>query len=140
MSAKAFIDTNVIVYLFDRRDPEKQRRAGDLLEKLAASDDPIVISTQVLQEAFVALTRKLGLGALDALQALELAKEAGFQIQNVDVPVIWRAGRRSLEDRLSFWDSLIIETALDAGCTTLYSEDLQRGRQFDSLAVSNPFA
>jgi predicted nucleic acid-binding protein len=140
MSAKSFVDTNVLLYLFDERTPAKQRQAAELLERLAAVDEAPVISTQVLQESFVGLTRKLHVEAKEALAALQAMEAASFAIQAIDVPMIWRAALRAAADRLSFWDSLIIEAAREAGCTQLYSEDLQHGRSFDGLTVSNPFA
>ncbi|MGB6606012.1 MAG: PIN domain-containing protein [Steroidobacteraceae bacterium] len=139
MSAKSFVDTNVLVYLFDGRVPAKQRRAAELLRQLADADDAPVISTQVLQEAFVALTRKLAMPAREAIGALQLLEAGSFAIQRVDPPLIWRAATRSADERLSFWDALIIEAAQEAGCTQLYSEDLQANRSFGEVTIRNPF-
>jgi predicted nucleic acid-binding protein len=139
MSAKAFIDTNVLVYLFDSRVPAKQQRAAQLFEQLATADDAPTLSTQVLQEAFVALTRKLLLEAKEALSLLQALEQTSFAIQPIHAPLIWRAAERLMTDKLSFWDALIVEAALEAGCTILYSEDFQEGRSYGSLTVSNPF-
>ena len=72
MSDKAFVDTNILVYLFDSRTPAKQRRAGELLLHLAKEPDAPVVSTQVLQEAYSALTRKLDMDPREALNALKM--------------------------------------------------------------------
>lgn len=140
MSDKAFIDTNVLVYLFDGRTPAKQRRAADLLQRLVDEGGTPVVSTQVLQETFVALTRKLDMDPQEALGTLQMMNDASFLVQPIDVPMVWRAAERSNEHKISFWDALIIETARASGCTHLYSEDLQAGRSFQNLTVVNPFA
>ncbi|MCZ8131678.1 MAG: PIN domain-containing protein [Steroidobacteraceae bacterium] len=139
MSARAFVDTNVVVYLFDDREPKKRARAVALLERLAQADSVPVVSTQVLQEAYVALTRKVGVPAEEALATLQLMEGASFDVQPVDAKLVWRAAARSAADRLSFWDALVVETARDAGCAVLYSEDLQDGQDFDGVRVANPF-
>ena len=139
MSAKAFIDTNVLVYLFDTREPAKQKRAAQLLEDLTAANEAPVLSTQVLQETFLALTRKLHLEPGDALAVLQMTDTASFTIQSVDAPLLWRAAARVIKDKLTFWDALILEAALEADCTVLYSEDFQSNRSFGALTVVNPF-
>ena len=139
MNDRAFLDTNIIVYLFDGRTPTKQRAAGKLLQKPADEQVVPVVSTQVLQEAYAALTRKLNMNPTEALAALQMMEGASFFVESVDVPLIWRGAARSIDDKLSFWDGLIVESALAAQCTRLYTEDLQRGRTFESVTVVNPF-
>jgi predicted nucleic acid-binding protein len=140
MSIRAFVDTNVLVFLFDARVASKQRIASELFEALGTDVYVPVVSTQVLQEAFVALMRKLSMEPKDALGALRQLEDAGFGIQTVAAAVVWRAATRVIKDKLSFWDALIVEAALEADCTVLYSEDLQSGRAFEGLTVVNPFA
>jgi predicted nucleic acid-binding protein len=140
MTARVFVDTNVLVYLYDTRDARKQARARAVFEELGTERFAPVISTQVLQEAFVALTRKLSIPAAAAIESLKGLEHAGFSIQGIGTDTVWRAAVRSEADRLSFWDSLILESALAADCPMLYSEDLQAGRQFGTLQVVNPFA
>jgi predicted nucleic acid-binding protein len=140
VSARVFVDTNVLVYLFDARVAAKQRRAAELFEMLGTDAYTPVVSTQVLQEAFVALTRKLSVEAKEALGILRQLEDSGVTIQMVCVPVVWRAATRVIKDKLSFWDALIVEAALEADCGVLYSEDLQTGRVFEGLVVANPFA
>lgn len=140
MTDRAFIDTNVLVYAFDDRAPGKRRSAIELMQKLADEQAACVISTQVLQEAYTALTGKLGLERNYALTELKSVEESGFRVETINVPTIWRAARRSIDDKLSFWDGLIVESAIAAQCTRLYTEDLQHGRQFGGVAVVNPFA
>jgi predicted nucleic acid-binding protein len=139
MSGKCFIDTNVLVYLFDSRTPAKQRAAGELLQRLADERTAPIISTQVLQETYAALTRKLGMDEKEALATLMMMDDASFAVRPVDVQLVWKGARRSIDDKLSFWDALIVEAARDAGCSILYTEDLQSGRSFDGVTIENPF-
>jgi predicted nucleic acid-binding protein len=136
---RAFIDTNVVVYLFDDRSPRKQRSAGALVQKLAEEQTVRVISTQVLQEAYSVLTSKLHVNGTYALTLLQKMERSGIRVETTDVPLIWRAATRSIDNRLSFWDALILESAIRAQCTRLYTEDLQHGWVFGSVTVVNPF-
>lgn len=138
MTDRVFLDTNVLVYSFDRDAPEKQTAAHALLRE-AGRGGRHVISTQVLQEFFVAVTRKLAepLSNADAARAVELFAE--LPTVAVDVTTIRGAMRRCDADGLSFWDALIVQTALENRCTRLLTEDLQEGRVFDTCRVENPF-
>jgi predicted nucleic acid-binding protein len=140
MTVRVFVDTNVLVYLYDARDAPKQARARTVFEELGTAGFAPVVSTQVLQEAFVALTRKLQVAPAAAAESLQGLASAGFAIQAVSTETVFKAAARCEADRLSYWDALIIESALAADCTLLYSEDLQPGRQHDTLRVLNPFA
>jgi predicted nucleic acid-binding protein len=140
MSERAFVDTNVIVYLFDEHAPAKQSAAGALMRSFVDGQVVPVVSTQVLQEAYSVLTGKLNLEGATALTLLQKMERSGFIVETTDVPLVWRAANRSIEDKLSFWDSLIVESAIAAQCSVLYTEDLQHGRRFDGLTVVNPFA
>jgi predicted nucleic acid-binding protein len=140
VSTKVFIDTNVLVCLFDARDAAKQTRAAELFESLATSEYTPIVSTQVLQESFVALTRKLSMDARDAVISLKMLGDTGFTTQVIRPPVVLRAATRVTNDKLSFWNALIVEAALEAGCTVLFSENLQVGRSFNELTIRNPFA
>lgn len=139
MTGRAFLDTNVLVYTFDALSPGKQNAAIELVQALAVEQTVRVISTQVIQEAYAALTSKLGLDGAHALTLLKNMENSGIRVQTLDVPLIWRSATRSMADKLSFWDSLIVEAAIAAQCTRLYTEDLQHRRSFGSLTVVNPF-
>jgi predicted nucleic acid-binding protein len=131
-----FFDTNVLVYVFDRSESVKQSRAQDLVaEHMTARD--MVLSTQVLQELYVTLTRKKQLGAADALEVVTTFAQERIVPASADL--VLRALALSQQRQLSAWDALILQAALHAGCTTLYSEDFQNGARFDDLLVINPF-
>lgn len=134
-----FLDTNVLVYLFDHDAPAKRARARGLFDALAAAGT-LQLSTQVMQEFYVTVTRKLGrpLAADQALAILERLTE--FHVVQIDARLTVDAARRQASDRVSYWDALIVEAALRGGATTLLSEDLQHGRAFGGLRVENPFA
>jgi predicted nucleic acid-binding protein len=134
-----FVDTNVLVYAHDTSDATRQPIAETALEELWRTRLG-VLSTQVLQEFYVVLTRKF-----DPPVPRRLARElveaySAWPVLVVDTPMILAAS--TLEDRhsLSFWDALIIEAARRAGATRLLSEDLQAGRRIGGVLIENPFA
>lgn len=132
-----FFDTNVLVYVFDPADSLKQMHAQALVaEHMAARD--MVLSTQVLQELFVTLTRKKRMAPGDALEVVSTLAQERVVPANADS--VLRGLALAQEARLSAWDALILQAALDAGCHTLYSEDFQAGARYDELVVVNPFA
>ena len=136
MSAEPwFVDTNVLVYIFDDDSPRKQKVARELLDEEA---DRIVLSTQVLSEFYVTVTRKLArpLSTDRAIEALDALCE--LPIHTLGTEIVRLAVRRSVSSQVSYWDALIIETALAAGATVLLTEDLQDGQKFGDLRVANP--
>jgi predicted nucleic acid-binding protein len=135
---RRFFDTNVLVYLFDASAPRKKARAQELL-KQAVGEGLALLSTQVLQEFFVAVTRKL-LAPLTHEQAERAVRDlAKLPTAQIDTAMILKAIETMRRYRLSFWDSLIIQSALHGGATILYTEDLQHGQVIETLAVENPF-
>jgi predicted nucleic acid-binding protein len=138
MAGRTFFDTNVLVYLFDADSPDKQARAREALQQ-ALERGAVVISTQVLQEFFVTVTRKLArpLPAAEAEAALRRLME--LPVVQVDPDLILAAAVSARRDRISFWDALILATASAADCGEVLSEDLQHGRSFGRVRVVNPF-
>jgi predicted nucleic acid-binding protein len=137
VAGRTFLDTNLLLYLFDVGEPEKSGAARRVYDGMAPGD--IVLSTQVLEEFFWNATRKLDPG----LPADEAARHVrDFTVHRVvvlDVPMIHAAMARTASDSIAFWDALIVEAALSAECERLLTEDLQDGREFDGLRVENPF-
>jgi predicted nucleic acid-binding protein len=133
---RTFVDSNVWVYVFDHRDSKKQARARTIIDGLA---DDVVVSTQVVQETYWNLVRKLKAPASDAAAlAAEMLELPTIQV-SPDL-ILAAIGRSRKDPATSFWDALIVEAALAGGCTRLVSEDLQHGRVFDrKLRVENPF-
>jgi predicted nucleic acid-binding protein len=136
---RVFVDTNVLVYLFDSGEPQKQQRAREIVGALAR-EGALALSTQVLSELFVTVTRKLEeqLPVQSALRALD--DLCTFPCVAVDAALVRRAAARSAADQLSHWDALIVEAAIEAGADVLYSEDFQAGRVYHGVRVEDPFA
>lgn len=136
MSARNFFDSNILVYTDDLSAPEKRTKALDLVV-LARREGSGVLSTQVLQEYFAVVVRKLGVPAAKARRKVEIFSR--LDLVQVDVPLILSAIDLHRLHQVSIWDALIVRAAQQARCVVLYSEDLQSGRRFDGLEVVNPF-
>ena len=131
-----FLDTNVVVYAFDRADPAKQRIAIDVLE----ASERLVVSTQVLLESWWVLTRKLS-DPLDENQASEVIDQlCALPVVSTDPQLVRQAIQTSRRFEIAVWDALIIEAARAAGCRRVMSEDLHSGQDFDGVIIENPFA
>jgi len=136
MTARCFVDSNILIYADDRSAGPKRDRARELIrESMAAGTG--VLSLQVLQEYFAVATRKLGISADSARQRIELLSRLDVVILGVE-DLLAAIDLHRLH-RFSIWDALVIRAALNAGCRVLYSEDLQDGRRIDGLEIVNPF-
>jgi predicted nucleic acid-binding protein len=136
MPDRSFLDTNVLVYTDDGDADEKKAAALDLFARLRRERTGVV-STQVLQEYFVASTRKLGVASDTARRKVQLFSR--LEVVVIDTKQIVGAIDLARLHKLSFWDALIIRSALDVNCRVLYSEDLQPDRRIDGLRIVNPF-
>jgi predicted nucleic acid-binding protein len=136
MSDLAFFDTNVLVYTEDASAPAKQKRAASLWNK-SFRNGTALISVQVLQEYFSAVTRKLALDPRVAQRRIEV-----FSTANViafDAADVISAIELHRLMGTSFWDALILHAARSGGASVLYSEDFQHGAILASVRVVNPF-
>ena len=136
MSDRAFVDTNVLVYCFDSAESAKRTRALELLDE---GEDELVISTQVLQEFYVTVVRKLARPLSEAEAEKALHELAALPTVTVDSALVLSAVALARGKKLSLWDALILEAARSAGCVRLLTEDLQHGLQLGDLTVLNPF-
>jgi predicted nucleic acid-binding protein len=136
MSARSFFDTNVLIYADDKAAPAKQRRAVELVAEHRRAGTGVV-SMQVLQEYFVAVTRKLHVDPRIARRKVELLAE--FDVAAPDVTDIMAAIDLHLLHGFSFWDALVLRAAKQAGCAVLLTEDFQDQREVDGVRVINPF-
>lgn len=136
---RIFVDTNVWVYRFDDDEPVKQAQIRRVLTQVDR-DDHLVVSTQVLQEFYVTVTRKLvrPLSVDDALTAVRELSD--FEVVTLDPEMIAAAIGTSRDRQLSLWDSLILHAAARAGCEVVYTEDLQHGFEVLGLRVVNPLS
>lgn len=135
---KFFFDTNVLVYLFDADSSDKRKKARALFRKHSEAGD-ILLSTQVLQEFYVAVTRKLARPLEVAAAAQAVSSFAELPLVQIDSKMILSAIHRSRNNQLSFWDALVVQAAIEGHASTLYSEDMQHGQMLDTVRVVNPF-
>lgn len=139
MSAKYFLDTNIFVYSLDRTAPAKSRIAKDLIRQ-ATIFRMGVVSYQVVQEFFnVALRRfspAMSIG--EAEQYLGIIFRPLLAVHSSQA-LYSEALHLREKHHLSWYDSLIVAAATEADCEMLYSEDMQHGRKFGKLRITNPF-
>ena len=133
---RSLFDTNLLVYADSADAPDKQRRAIDLIKQHRAAATA-VLSTQVLQEFVNVALRKLHLPP--ALIRQRLAFYGGFE--TVPASTVLMAGALDLHvlHGFSFYDALILQAAIAAGCQQLLSEDMQHGASFGGVRIVNPF-
>lgn len=137
--ARVFVDTNILVYAYDLSAGDKHDKAKEIIKNLWSTGEGL-ISTQVAQEFFVTVTRKiakpLGLG-----QAKEIVKDLlQWKTITVDGPLIVDAITIQEKYRYSFCDSLIIASAVEGGAAVIISEDLSDKQKIKNVTISNPFA
>lgn len=134
--AKVFIDTNVIVYANDARDPVKQRIAVERVAQAIRQGDG-VISTQVLQEYAVTALSKLRQDPDVVLRQLRLLES--LETVTVTGELVRRAVEMHLAYQIHFWDACILAAAEIANCGTVLSEDLNPGQAYGAVRVEDPF-
>ncbi len=137
MSVEDFIDTNVFVYMFDETDGRK-RQLAEKLVRHSLENESACISYQVVQEAMNIVIRKLGATPETARLLLE---DVLTPLWRINPTVSLYQSGLSVQARygFSFYDSLIVASALEAGCIRLYTEDLRHGQQIERLTILNPF-
>jgi predicted nucleic acid-binding protein len=131
-----FIDTNIWLYaLIEDDDPGKSARAKLLIETRSA----VIVSTQVINEVCVNLIKKAQLSEQQVQQLIE-SFYAKYLVVELSKPLLLKASALREQYAFSFWDSLIVSSALSADALALYSEDMQDGLVVeDRLRIINPF-
>jgi len=139
MSAEGgiFVDTNILVYAYDIDAEEKHTIAQDLLMRLWKTRQG-VLSTQVLQEFYATVTRKLSTPLDPATARRVIAPYQAWHVQLIEIATVLEASEIAERHQLSFWDGLIIAAARQAGAERVLSEDLQAGRVMESVLIENP--
>ena len=134
MSDEVFFDTNIILYSYSYKSEPKKDMAKRLI-----LDSNGVISTQVLQEMCNILIKKFKMDDLSISRALsEMSSNFLIAINNVET--VTTALRVHFKYKFSYYDSLIISSALENGCSILYSEDLHHKQKIENtLTIINPF-
>jgi predicted nucleic acid-binding protein len=131
-----FVDTNILFYANDIDDVVKHRIAMDLIHRLAA-DDCGAVSTQVLVEFYSAATRKT---AMTPDYAESVVRDLStWMLHRPTHQDILDSIRLQQRDKISFWDALVVNSAICVGAETLWTEDLNHGQKFGPLTIRNPF-
>jgi predicted nucleic acid-binding protein len=137
MSARYFVDTNLLVYAHDQPSGEKHQRARTLIERLWEERSG-VLSTQVLQEFYVNVCRKTERPLTPDEAERLVADYMSWELIVNDGNSILEALSFERRYRLSFWDALIVQAANAAAVSTLFSEDLSHGQTYGMVEVINP--
>jgi predicted nucleic acid-binding protein len=139
MSNRIFVDTNVLVYAYDRSEPEKQKRALEVLDR-SVMTGAALISTQVLAEFFVAVTRKIA-APLSATEGYDRIKHYLQACTVVDLTglIVLEAARGVRDHQFNFWDAQIWATARLNQIPVMFSEDFATGTVIEGVRFVNPF-
>lgn len=132
---KPFLDTNVLVYALSPGEDPRQSVARELLARQAPG--AWTISTQVLGETYNVLVTRRHYPPQEALAAVRVLSRMHVWVPGADA--VLRALELAANHTLSTWDAMIVQAAIESGCDTLFTEDLQAGRRFDAVEVVNPF-
>ena len=140
MSDRVFVDTNVLVYAYDRSEPGKQQQALEVLDRLAVTGVGM-ISTQVLAEFVVAVTRKIP-APLSVAEAYERVKNylQSWAVVDLTGMIVLEAARGVRDHQFSFWDAQIWATARLNQVPVVFSEDFADGAVIEGIRFVNPFA
>lgn len=133
-----FVDTNVLVYALDEEQGERHETARALIEDLWETEGG-VLSTQVLQELYVTLTRKLRKPMTRPRARAVVERYAAWPTHQITPDDIVAASELEQRHTLAFWDALIIVAAQRLGAERILTEDMQPGRSFGNVRIENPF-
>jgi predicted nucleic acid-binding protein len=135
MSAE-FVDTNILVYAHDGAAGDKHTTSVELLTRLF-EDQNGALSVQVLAEFYSVAVKKLAMKPQQAEDAI--ADLASWTIHRPGHADLIRASRLYRRHKVSWWDALVINSAIELGCGTMWSEDVAHGQRYSTVTVRNPF-
>ncbi len=139
MNGRTFVDTNVLIYAHDVQAGRKQEKAAQILGDLWEARNG-VLSTQVLQEFYVNVTKKIP-SPLKRSTARDIIRQYSvWPVIQPDADMIVRASELEESHQLSFWDAMIVAAARQAGAARILTEDLNHGEIIDGVTIENPFA
>ena len=138
MAEKIFVDSNIWVYLFASDDANKNTIARNFIAENSWNNNILVISYQVLNEVAAVLKLKKKLSEEKIRFVVETMIDLCL-VQNFTTDILLKSSDLRNEQSVSYWDSLIITTAMEAGCNQLYSEDMQHGQAIYGLKIHNIF-
>jgi predicted nucleic acid-binding protein len=136
MKDKCFIDSNAFIYLLDATDVKKNKLALELFATRLNMFDTY-ISTQVIKEVSSVCLRRLKYSIDEVYRVVDLLNE--HNVMDTSVETI-KSGLEIVRNHsFSFYDSLIIASAIESNCSVLYSEDMNHGETIAGLKIINPF-
>ena len=138
MTARLFVDTNILIYALDPAEPEKRAASADLLRR-TITNHTLALSPQNLNECYRVLSQRRQLVDAAAARAY-LTHLTPWCIAPLDGQTTVKAWAVQDEAGLSWWDALLVASALMAGCRLFISEDMQDGRVISGMRIANPFA
>ena len=137
MNDRTFVDSNVLIYAYDSEAGAKHRIANSILRELWEQRLG-VLSAQVLQEFYVNVTRKISKPIPKNKARLFVESYMGW-CSDTTTAEITTAFRIEDESRISFWDALIVASAIKRGASRILSEDLNPGQRIAGIMIENPF-
>jgi len=137
-SSLQFVATNILIYAHDRSAGDKHARARDLVRELWQSGEGC-LSIQVLQEFYVNVTQKVAKPLTPDVAAQIIADLSEWQVHRPGVEDVLDAIRLQGRYQISFWDAMIVSSAIQLGCQTVWSEDLSLGLVYETVTVTSPF-
>lgn len=137
MSGKTFVDTNILIYAHDIDAKDRHEAAKAALAELW-NDRSGLLSTQVLQEFYVNVTRKISHPLAKSSARLVISTYAPWCV-DTGLSEITTAFRIEDENKISFWDALIVASAFKGGASRILSEDMNAGQKIAGMRIENPF-
>jgi predicted nucleic acid-binding protein len=138
MSDRTFVDTNILVYAHDSDAGEKHAAAAKAVADLWESRQGIV-STQVLQELYVTLTRKVATPVKRTVARRMIRNYLTWELVLNDGAILLHASEIEENYRLSFWDGLVVAAAYSKNAAVILTEDLNHGQTIEGIRIQNPF-
>lgn len=132
-----FVDTNVLIYAHDGGAGKKHAHSVELLTRIFEAGSG-ALSIQVLSEFCFAASKKLGMKSREIEQAIQDLRS--WTIHRPSHSDVIRACEIQRRYKTSWWDALVINSAMELGCTTLWSEDLAHGQRYGGVRVQNPYS
>lgn len=137
MSEKLFVDTNILLYAYDKDAGDKHRKANAIIKELWLNGLG-VLSVQVLQEFYVNVTRKIPSPVTPAQARSFIETYASWEVVESNSFTILSASEIQERHRLSFWDSLIVAAASEADADKILTEDLNHNQVLEGIKIFNP--
>jgi len=133
MTANYFVDSNILLYAF-MESSEKDKIANKIIET-----ENVMLSTQVINEVCINLIKKAKYSETEIKQTVHNIY-ANYEVALINQEIILYASTLRENNFISYWDSLIVATAIQNNCKVVYSEDMQHQQVFQNVKIINPFA